>query len=109
MPTIDQLAPATAASDTDELLVSQSGIARKVTRAQVLAGVQPQLAISSGTLLGRISGGTGIPEQIIIGANLTLINGGLSANATPLHLAIAGHEAVGKPIGGWEPAAPQGQ
>ena len=27
----------------------------------------------------------------------------------PLHLAIAGHEAVGKPIGGWEPAAPQGQ
>jgi hypothetical protein len=26
-----------------------------------------------------------------------------------LYLAIAGHEAVGKPIGGWEPAAPQGQ
>lgn len=25
----------------------------------------------------------------------------------PLHLAIAGHEAVGKPIGGWEPAAPR--
>ena len=55
MPTIDQLAPATAASDNDELLVSQSGIARKVSRAQVLAGVQPQLAISSGTLLGRAS------------------------------------------------------
>jgi hypothetical protein len=87
MPTIDQLAPATAASDTDELLVSQSGMARKVTRAQVLAGVQPQLAISSGTLLGRISGGTGTPEQIIIGANLSLINGGLSANATPFDVA----------------------
>ena len=27
----------------------------------------------------------------------------------PLYLAIAGHEAVGEPIGGWEPAAPQGQ
>jgi hypothetical protein len=25
----------------------------------------------------------------------------------PLYLAIAGHEAVGKPIGGWEPAAPR--
>ena len=87
MPTIDQLAPATAASDTDELLVSQNGIARKVTRAQVLTGVQPQLAISSGTLLGRISGGTGTPEQIIIGANLSLINGGLSANATPFDVA----------------------
>ena len=97
MPTIDQLAPATAASDTDELLVSQSGIARKVTRAQVLAGVQPQLAISSGTLLGRISGGTGTPEQIIIGANLTLINGGLSANATPFSVAslIAGTVPAG--------------
>ncbi len=87
MPTIDQLAPATAASDTDELLVSQSGIARKVTRAQVLAGVQPQLAISSGTLLGRSSGGTGSPEQIIVGANLSLINGRLSANATPFNVA----------------------
>jgi hypothetical protein len=28
---------------------------------------------------------------------------------TPLYLAIAGREAVGEPIGGWEPAAPQGQ
>jgi hypothetical protein len=26
-----------------------------------------------------------------------------------LYLAIAGHEAVGKPIGGREPAAPQGE
>ena len=31
-----------------------------------------------------------------------------SADA-PLYLAIAGHEAVGKPIGGREPAAPQGE
>jgi hypothetical protein len=29
--------------------------------------------------------------------------------AAPLYLAIAGHEAVGKPIGGREPAAPQGE
>lgn len=82
MPTIDQLAPATAASDNDELLVSQSGIVRKVTRSQVLAGVQPQLAVTSGSLLGRVSGGTGNPEQIRIGANLTLTNGALSANDT---------------------------
>jgi len=75
MPTIDQLAPATAASDNDELLISQSGIVRKVTRSQVLAGVQPQLAVTTGSLLGRVSGGTGNPEQIRIGANLTLSNG----------------------------------
>jgi hypothetical protein len=87
MPTIDQLAPATAASDNDELLVSQSGIARKVTRAQVLAGVQPQLAISSGSILGRASVGTGGPEQINIGANLSLANGTLSANAATFNIA----------------------
>ncbi len=88
MPTIDQLAPATAASDNDELLVSQSGIARKVTRAQVLAGVQPQVAIGSGTLLGRASAGTGGPEQINIGTNLTLTNGALSASAAPFNVAM---------------------
>jgi hypothetical protein len=27
----------------------------------------------------------------------------------PLYLAIVGHEAVGQPIGGREPAAPQGK
>ena len=87
MPTIDQLAPATAASDNDQLLVSQSGITRKVTRAQVLAGVQPQLAVGSGTLLGRASTGLGGPEQIKIGANLSLINGALTASATSFSVA----------------------
>ena len=87
MPTIDELAPATAASDNDELPVSQSGITRKVTRAQVLAGLQPELAISSGTLLGRTSGGMGGPEQISIGANLYLTDGALSASATPFNVA----------------------
>ena len=83
MPTIDQLAPATASSDTDEFIISQGGTALKATRAQVLAGVQPQLAPPSGTLLGRISSGTGAPESIAIGANLALTNGALSAAATP--------------------------
>jgi hypothetical protein len=87
MPTIDQLAPATAASDDDELLVSQGGIARKVTRAQVLAGVQPQVAINSGTLLGRQSTGIGGPEQITVGANLGLNSGTLSASAAPFVVA----------------------
>lgn len=70
MPTIDQLAQATAASDTDELLVSQNGIARKVTRAQVISGLQPQIAVNQNQLLGRQSPGTGAPEQINVGANL---------------------------------------
>jgi hypothetical protein len=83
MPTIDELAPATAAADTDELIVSQSGIARKVTRAQVLSGVQPALSIVNGSLLGRQSVGAGEPEQIAIGTNLVLSGGTLSAAAAP--------------------------
>jgi len=83
MPTIDQLAPATAAADTDEHIVSQSGTALKMTRAQILAGVQPQLALQSGVLLGRSSAGIGAPEPLGVGANLTLSSGTLSALATP--------------------------
>ncbi len=86
MPTIDQLAPGTAASDSDEFLVSQNGTARKITRAQLLAGVQPQLAVNSGKLIGRTSPGTGNPEPISIGANLRLINATLSANAAPFNI-----------------------
>ena len=94
MPTIDQLSPATAASDNDELLASQNGIARKLTRAQLLTGVQPQIAIKAGTLLGRLSSGTGGPEQISIGANLALTNGLLSASASPFNIATLGTGTV---------------
>ncbi len=83
MPTIDELAPATAASDTDEVPVSQSGVSRKLTRAQFLAGVQPELALPAGALLGRVSPGTGVPETIAIGSNLTIAGGTLSATAAP--------------------------
>jgi hypothetical protein len=87
MPTIDQLAPATAASDTDEFMVSQNGVVRSVTRAQVLAGVQPELSVASGTLLGGPSTGCGGPQQIGLGANLTLVAGTLSAIASPFIVA----------------------
>jgi hypothetical protein len=83
MPTIDQLAPAVAAADSDEHIVSQAGTALKMTRAQILAGVQTQLAVPSNTLIGRASPGVGAPESLSIGANLLLTNGTLSASATP--------------------------
>lgn len=83
MPTIDQLAPATAASDSDALISSQNGIARKVTRAQLIAGLQPELSLSSGVLLGRSSAGAGAPEPIGVGANLLLNAGTISAVAAP--------------------------
>ena len=83
MPTINQLAPATAASDTDEFLVSQSGITRSITRALVLAGVQPQLSVASGMLVGGPNTGSGAPQQVSVGSNLTLALGTLTANASP--------------------------
>jgi hypothetical protein len=72
MPTLDQLAPAIAVSDTDEMLISQNGICVKATRAQVIAGLQTELSVPSGSLTGRSSAGTGGPESITVGANLTL-------------------------------------
>ena len=88
MPTIDQLAPATAAADTDEIVVSQNGTTRKVTRAQVLSGVQPALAIPAGSLLGRVTIGVGTPETIIIGSNLSLNGTTLVAAAAPFSVSL---------------------
>lgn len=87
MPTISQLAPATASSDSDELIVSQAGTTRKATRSQMLAGVQPELSAPSGSLFGRSSKGVGAPEVIAIEDNLVLSGGTLSAAARPFALA----------------------
>ncbi len=87
MPTIDELAPATAAADSDEFVTSQSGIVRKVTRSQITSGYQPMFALASGSVVGRSSFGTGSAEQISIGSNLTLNQGTLSATAAPYVIA----------------------
>ena len=97
MPTIDALQQAYSVSDSDELMISQSDIARKATRAQLLAGVQAALAIPSGTLLGRMSAGVGAPETITLGANLTIGNGALSA---PSPFLIEGLPAGAAPMAG---------
>jgi Right handed beta helix region/Pectate lyase superfamily protein len=81
MPTIDQLQAAVASSNTDELAVSQSGDTRKVTRAQLLAGLQPAISVPPGTLLGNSTGAASAPLSITVGSNLTLSNGIISAPA----------------------------
>lgn len=83
MPTIDELPPATSASDTDEFIVTQAGIARKITRAQVLNGVQTQLAVPAGSLLGGAGTGVGAPVVITVGQNLSFNGSTLSATAAP--------------------------
>ncbi|MCW3476552.1 right-handed parallel beta-helix repeat-containing protein [Limobrevibacterium gyesilva] len=86
MPTIEELNAAAAVADTDALPVSQNGQARKATRAQLLAGLQPQLALAAGQLLGRNSAGLGGPEPVTLGGNLSLAGGVLSAQTAPLNL-----------------------
>jgi hypothetical protein len=79
MPTIDQLPAAVASSDTDELAVSQSSDTRKVTRAQLLAGLQPAISVPPGALLGNSTSAASAPLSITVGSNLTLSNGTISA------------------------------
>jgi hypothetical protein len=86
MPTIDQLAAATSASDSDEFIVTQAGIARKITRAQVLNGVQPQLTVPAGSLLGGLGTSTGSPQVITVGQNLKFNGSTLSATAAPFSI-----------------------
>lgn len=81
MPTIDALAPAIAATDADAIPVSQAGVVRKLTRAQLLEGTQPELALPPGTLLGRAGSGIGGPEGIRLGQGLSLSDGTLSGPA----------------------------
>ena len=79
MPTIDQLTPAAAAADDDQLLISQHGASRKITRAQLLEGLQPEITLPAQTLLGRASAGTGAAETLAIGAGLSVQSGALTA------------------------------
>ena len=95
MPTINELPPAISVSDTDELAVLQSNVLRNATRAQILSGVQTALALPSGNLLGRMSGGVGAPEAIAIGQNLSVGNGALNA---PPPFVIEGLGAGGAPM-----------
>jgi Right handed beta helix region len=81
MPTIDQLQAATASADTDELITSQGGVSVKVTRSQLLAGLQPSIAVPPGALLGNSGSTVNGPQSITVGSNLTLANNTLSGTA----------------------------
>jgi len=62
-------------------MATQSGSARKVTRAQLLAGLQPAISVPPGALLGNSGTTTSGPLAITVGSNLTLTNGTLTAPA----------------------------
>ena len=80
MPTIPQLPPATSSGPSDEVPVSQGGITRAVTVAELLSGTQPAIELPSGSLLGRVSIGPGGPEPVQVSTGLMVQGGALSAN-----------------------------
>jgi hypothetical protein len=71
----------------DEFIISQGGIARKITRAQVLNGVQAQIVVPGGTLLGGVGTVVGTPQVITVGQNLSFNGSTLSATASPFLIA----------------------
>lgn len=82
MPTIDQLTPAAAAADTDQVFVSQNGTARKMTRAQFLAGTQAEIVLPPASLLGRGGPTAGTPAPIALGPGLALNDGVLATTSS---------------------------
>lgn len=79
MPTIQQLPPATQASGTDELPISQNGVTRSVSVGDLLASTQPAVSLATGQLLGRVSLGPGGPEPVPLGIGVAVTGNALVA------------------------------
>ena len=81
MPTIKQLPSVAEITAADDIPVSQNGVTRAVSVGALLASAQPAIIADSGTLLGRISIGSGGPEPVTVGPGLLLNGGTLAASA----------------------------
>ena len=82
MPTIQQLPVAEGISATDELPVSQGGVTRSVSIAELLSGTQIAITIPSPSVLGRASLGPGAPEPLALGNGVALQNAAIVANGS---------------------------
>ena len=79
MPTISQLPAATSVSAADLMPISQGGSAAAVAVGTLLASTQPAIIVQSPALLGRISLGSGSPEQVDVGTGVNISQGSLVA------------------------------
>jgi hypothetical protein len=75
MPTIANLPAAEALSPTDVLPIDQGNGTNAVTIATLFAGQQPAIVAPTGSLLGRVSLGSGGPETVGVGSGLVLSGG----------------------------------
>jgi hypothetical protein len=79
MPTISQLPAATSVTAADLMPISQGGSAAAVAVGTLLASAQPAIIVQSPALLGRISLGSGGPEQVDVGTGVNISQGSLVA------------------------------
>jgi parallel beta-helix repeat protein len=84
MPVLQQLPQVPEVFPSDRLLIEQNGTTAVVTVGTLLEGLQPELLLAGGSLLGRASPGMGIPETIGVGAGLILSGGQLTADGALL-------------------------
>lgn len=75
MPTIGKLPAAQVLQPTDVLPVDQGTGTNGVTVATLLQGQQPAIMTPTGTLLGRVSLGSGGPETVALGTGLVMSAG----------------------------------
>jgi hypothetical protein len=81
MPTIANLPAAGPLSATDTLPIDQGNGTNSVTFGTLLAGQQPAIVAPTGSLLGRVSTGSGGPETVNLGAGLVLSSGTISVGS----------------------------
>ena len=94
MPTISQLPPAGTVSAADEVPISQNGSVCAASVGMLLASTQPAIIVDSPSLLGRVSIGSGGPEEVDIGTGIglsgtTLIADGLDHSGFPAVSSLA--------------------
>ncbi|OYV61150.1 MAG: hypothetical protein B7X01_02315, partial [Acidiphilium sp. 21-62-4] len=82
MTTIPQLPTATTVGLTDLLPLSQGGTLYAASVEQITAGLQTEIVLPTGEVLGRASAGTGMPEALSLGGGLALSATTLEANGT---------------------------
>lgn len=79
MPTISELPAAASVAAADLLPISHGGAAMATSVGTLLASTQPTIIVQSPALLGRISLGSGGPEQVGVGIGVNISQGSLVA------------------------------
>nr|WP_294527279.1 fibronectin type III domain-containing protein [uncultured Rhodopila sp.] len=79
MPKISDLPAAKSVSPADLVPISQGGSAMAAAVGTLLASTQPAIIIQPSALLGRVSLGSGGPEQVDLGIGVNLAEGTLVA------------------------------